>query len=62
MQLVAAVHCEGDLILCKRYMVIATLILVVFVLVWTKPNIAATFEVLLSGFLSNLVVWHFSFI
>jgi hypothetical protein len=43
-------------------MVIATLILVVFVLVWTKPEIAATFEVLLSSFLSNLVVWHFSFI
>jgi hypothetical protein len=42
-------------------MVIVTLILV-FVLVWTKPDIAATFEVLLSGFLSNLVVWHFSFI
>jgi hypothetical protein len=43
-------------------MVIATLILVVFVLVWTKPDIAATFEVLLSSFLSSLVVWHFSFI
>jgi hypothetical protein len=42
-------------------MVIATLTLVVFVVVWTKPDIAATFEVLLSSFLSNLVAWHLIF-